>query len=200
MSVNQIDEEVKSQLIKLKSEDSRARFWASDELVKITYQASEEVKLQAIKEMILSFEVEDLPTNDRIVWALGNLGGIALAELKKFIESKTGKIRKLSIHSVGRYISHPKIRLDTLKDLLQHEEKEVRTMASSSLNNFAQNIGSAKEYQPDIITKEQEEIKSELIFILEKNMKSEELKIEQFTEQALNWLKKKKGNKEVDLI
>ena len=190
MSTNQIDEEVKLQLIKLTSEDSITRFWASDKLVKIAHIASEEVKLQAIKEMILSFEVEDPPTNDRIIWALGNLGETALAELKKFIESETGKIRELSIYSVGRYISHPIIRLNTLKGLLQHEEKEVRIIASSSLNNFAQNIG--QKYQTGIITKEYKEIKLELISILEKNLKSEELKIEQFTEQALNWLKKKK--------
>lgn len=191
MSVNQIDEEVKIQLQKLKSENPRTRFWASDKLVKITYQASKEIKLEAVKEMILSFEVEDPPTNDRLVWALGNLGEIALNELKKFIQSENLKVRKLSIYSVGRYISHPKIRLVILKDLLKHQKKEVRTMASSSLNTFAQNIGSAKEHQPDAFTKEHEEITSELITILEKNMKSKELKIDQFTEQALKWLKKK---------
>jgi hypothetical protein len=189
------DQKVEFYLNGLTSSDLNIRFDSADLLRKIfannSYNAvSSNVKERAIEPMIEALSLDDAPMRDRIIWALEYIGENAIKALIASTQNKVEEVRIPSIHALGKYISFPGLRFRALATLIHDEKIEIRKSASSAINCFAQGIGMAKEHSPAKITPEHQMICEELKSLLRKNLESEELKIPQFTQQALNWLEK----------
>jgi HEAT repeat protein len=189
------DRKVQIYLNGLISSDFNIRFDSADSLRKIfannlSNAVSLNVKESAIDPMIEALSLDDAAMRDRIVWALECIGENAIKALIAATQNKVEKVRIPSIHALGKYISFPGLRFTALATLIHDEKIEVRQSASSAINCFAQRIGIAKEHSPSEITPEHQMICEELKCLLRKNLESEELKIPQFTQQALNWLEK----------
>jgi hypothetical protein len=189
------DRKVEIYLNGLTSSDLNIRFKSADSLRKILANnsfntVSISVKQRAIEPMIEALSLDDAVMRDRIIWALEYIGENAIKALIVATQNKVEEVRIPSIHALGKYISFPGLRFRALETLIHDEKIEVRQSASSSVNCFAQRIGTAKEHSPSKITPEHQIICEELKCLLRKNLESEELKIPQFTQQALNWLEK----------
>lgn len=184
----EIDEQVRNHLAELNSYDSRIRFRAADLIVKNIINSSFDVQTEAAKIMINIFRLDDSPTCDRIIWALGIIGEPAIHLLNQTIRDKTGPVQIKSIYALGSYICDPKLRFESLRPLLTNYIKDVRIVSSSSVNIFAQKIGIAEKHFPKQINESHIKIKRKLIKLLESNMKNKELKIVPFTQQSLDWL------------
>jgi HEAT repeat protein len=187
---------VNNYLNELTSSDLSIRFNSADSLRKIfadtsSNGASLSVKEKAIAPMIEALSLDDSPTCDRIVWALECIGESAIKSLISATQSRIGKVQIQSIHALGKYISFPELRFRALEILHQDDQIEVRQAASSAINCFAQRIGMAKKHYPIEIIAEHEMIHEKLKCLLIKNLENDELKIPQFTQQALDWLEGK---------
>jgi HEAT repeat protein len=200
MSLNSLsdlssDRKVEIYLNGLTSSDFNIRFDSADSLRKIFANNSSKavplnVKERAIEPMIAALSLDDALMRDRIIWALEYIGENAIKALIAATQNKVEEARIPSIHALGKYISFPELRFKALATLIHNEKIEVRQSASSAINCFAQKIGMVKEHRPSEITPEHQMICEELKCLLRKNLESEELKIPQFTQQALNWLEK----------
>jgi hypothetical protein len=180
----------------LTSSDLNIRFCSADSLRKIFADTSLNgvlltTKENAINPMIQALSLDDSPTCDRIIWALECIGESAVKSLISAAQSRIGRVQIQSIHALGRYISFPELRFRALYTLHQDEQIEVRRAASSATNCFAQRIGMAKKHHPVEILAEHEVIQEKLKRLLINNIKSEELNIPQFTQQALAWIEGK---------
>jgi HEAT repeat protein len=189
------DQKVEIYLDGLTYSDLNIRFNSADSLRKIfdnnSYNAvSLNVKQIAIEPMIEALSLDDAVMRDRIIWALECIGENAIKALIVATQNKVEEVRIPSIYALGKYISFPELRFRALATLIHDEKIEIRQSASSAINCFAQRIGTAKEHSPLEITPEHQMICEELKCLLRKNLQSEELKIPQFTQQALNWLEK----------
>jgi HEAT repeat protein len=184
---------VETYLDELVSSDLNIRFDSADSLRKIfsdtsSNGASLSIKEKAIDPMIKALSLDDSPTCDRIVWALECIGESAIKSLISATKSGIGRVQIQSIHALGKYISFPELRFRALEILHQDDQIEVRQAASSAINSFAQGIGLGKMHYPEKITAEHEMIHEELKCLLIKNLESDELRIPEFTQQALNLL------------
>jgi hypothetical protein len=189
------DQKVEIYLNGLTSSDFNIRFDSADSLRKIFANNSSNavplnVKERAIEPMIEALCLDDAPMRCQIIWALEYIGENAIKALIAATQNKIEEVQIPSIHALGKYISFPVLRFGALATLIHDEKIEVRQSASSAINCFAQRIGMAKEYGTSEITPEHQMICEELKCLLRKNLKSEELKIPQFTQQALNWLER----------
>jgi hypothetical protein len=193
LSNSPLVQKVEIYLDELTSSDLNIRFFAADSLRKIfadtsSNRASLIIKEKAINPMIEALSLDHSPTCDRIIWALECIGESALKSLISATQSRIGRVRIQSIHALGKYISFPELRFRALQILHQDAQIEVRQAAASAINCFAQRIGTAKKHYPAKIMAEHEIIYEELKCLLIKNLESDELKIPQFTQQALDWL------------
>jgi hypothetical protein len=189
-------QQIETYLEGLTSSDLNIRFSSADSLRKIfadtsLNRTSLSIKEKAIEPMIEALSLDDNPTCDRIIWALEYVGASAIKSLISSTKNRIGKVQIRSIHALGRYISFPELRFRALEILHQNDRIEVRQAASSAINCFAQGIGVAKKHYPAKIVVEHEMIREELKCLLIKNLESDELKIPQFTQQALDWLEGK---------
>jgi hypothetical protein len=190
-----LDQKVGIYLDGLTSSDLNIRFCSADSLRKIFTNDSSNGILPSIKEgaiepMIKALSVDDNVMCDRIIWALECIGESAVKALIVATQNSVDKVQIQSIHALGKYISFPELRIRALIILIHDDKIEVRQSASSAINCFAQGIGMAREHNPAQITPEHQIICEELKYLLRKNLESEELRIPQFTQQALNWLEK----------
>lgn len=179
----------------LTSSDLNIRFNSADSLRKIfannsSNTVSLNVKERAIEPMIEALYLDDAPMRSQIIWALEYIGENAIKALVAATQNKVKEVQIPSIHALGKYISFPGLRFAALKTLIHDEKIEVRQSASSAINCFAQRIGTSREHSSSDITPEHQMICEELKCLLRKNLESEELKIPQFTQQALNLLEK----------
>jgi hypothetical protein len=184
---------VETYLDELVSSDLNIRFGSADSLRKIfsdtsSNGASLSIKEKAIDPMIKTLSLDDNPTCDRIIWALECIGESAIKSLISATKSRIGRVQIQSIHALGKYISFPELRFRALEILHQDDQIEVRQAASSAINCFAQGIGIERKHRPEKIIAEHEMIHEELKCLLIKNLKSDELRVPQFTQQALDWL------------
>jgi hypothetical protein len=189
------DQKVRIYLNGLTSSDCNIRFDSADSLREIfANNSSNGVPLnteeKAIRSMIEALSLDDAPMRDRIIWALEYIGENAIKALIAAAQNKLEEVQIPSIHALGKYISFPELRFRALATLIHDEKIEVRQSASSAINCFAQRIGMIKVHNPTQVTPEHQMICEELKYLLRKNLESEELKIPQFTQQALNWLEK----------
>ncbi len=191
-----LSQKIEIYLDELVSSDLNIRFGAADSLRKIFAETSSNRALLSIKEkaiapMIEALSLDDSPTCDRIVWALECIGESAIKSLISATQNRIGRVQIQSIHALGRYISFPELRFRALEILHQDNQIEVRQAASSAINCFAQGIGMTKKHYPVKIIAEHDIIHEKLKCLLIKNLENDELKIPQFTRQALNWLEGK---------
>jgi HEAT repeat protein len=189
------DRKVQVYLNGLTSSDLNIRFDSADSLRKMFADRSSNIDLLIAKEnaidpMIDALSLDDALMRDRIIWALECIGENAVKALISATQNKVEEVRIPSIHALGKYISFPELRFRALATLIHDEKIQIRQSASNAINCFAQRIGVAKEYNSAIITPEHEIIYEELKDLLRKNLESEELKIPQFTQQALDWLER----------
>lgn len=190
-----IDQKVQIYLDGLTSSDLNIRFNSAESLRKIfvntlSNSVSSSTKERATNSMIEALSFDDSVMRCRIIWALECIGESAVKALILSAQNSVDEVQVQSVHALGKYISFPGLRIRALATLIHDEKIEVRQAASSAINCFAQKIGMAKEHNPSEITPEHQMICEELKCLLRKNLESEELKIPQFTQQALNWLEK----------
>jgi hypothetical protein len=195
LSGTPLDRKVQTYLNGLTSNDLNIRFDSADSLRKMFENVSANTDLLIAKEtainpMIAALSLDDALMRDRIIWALECIGENAIKALITATQNQVEEVRIPSIHALGKYISLPGLRFRALATLIHDEKIQVRQSASCAINCFAQKIGMAKEYNPVTIIPEHEIIYEELKSLLRKNMESDELRIPQFTQQALSWLER----------
>lgn len=190
-----LNQKVQIYLNGLTSNDFNIRFDSADSLRKMFDDISLNTDLliakeKAIEPMINALSLDDTPMRDRIIWALECIGENAIKSLIIATQYKVEEVQIQSIYALGKYISFPELRFRALANLIHNEKIQIRQAASCAINCFAQRIGFAREYNPATIIYEHGIIHEELKSLLRKNLESDELRIPQFTQKALNWLEK----------
>lgn len=131
----------------LQHSNGDVRFWIARAIVKLG-----EVGAPLTPDLIKCLLDAHSPVVDTAMWALGNIGSVALEQLVQTAKVASPPLRKMAIVALGRYTDNLPKRVPAILACLEDSDPEIRDAAANAICNLAQGLwhGHKTENKPSL--------------------------------------------------